>query len=144
MSSMENLETSKNTFSLESILEEMKKRNRDCGAIGIFVGFVKGFNRGKKVLRLEYEKFDELFNLKIKEIENKIREHPGVSDVFIFHKSGTLKPGEDIMYVIVVGKSRNDVWKPLKECVELIKKELPIWKKEIYDNGAVWVHDVEK
>ncbi len=128
---------------LKSLIRKVKsaKGVERCGAIAIFVGFVRKISEGREVVRLEFERFDELYRQKVKEIEEHIKRYDGVVDVKIYHKVGSLKPGEDILYVIVMGESRRSVYKPLEECVELIKKELPIWKKEVYENGAIWIHD---
>ncbi len=128
---------------LRSLIRKVKsaKGVERCGAIAIFIGFVRRISDGKEVVRLEYERFDELYWQKLKEIEKRIKEKEGVVDVKIYHKIGSLKPGEDILYVIVMGESRKDVFKPLEDCIEMIKRELPIWKKEVYEDGAIWVHD---
>ena len=77
----------------------------------------------------------------MREIVDRVREYDGIVDVKIYQKTGSIKPGEDILYVVVMGENRKSVYKPLMDCVEMIKKELPIWKKEIYEDGAVWIHD---
>ncbi|MBO8180343.1 MAG: molybdenum cofactor biosynthesis protein MoaE [Archaeoglobus sp.] len=115
-----------------------------CGAMGIFVGFVRKESEGKTVSRLEYEAYDEMLNEKVREIEERIKQMPGIVNARIYHKRGVLMPGEDIVYITVMGEHRKDIWEPLKEAVELMKKELPIWKKEVYEDGEVWVHDVER
>ena len=115
-----------------------------CGAIGVFVGFVRKESEGKTVSRLEYEAYDEMLNEKAREIEERIKRIPGIVNAKIYHKRGVLMPGEDIVYITVMGEHREDIWEPLKEAVELMKKELPIWKKEVYEDGEVWVHDVER
>lgn len=128
---------------LKSLIKKIKsaKGVERCGAIAIFIGFVRRISDGKEVVRLEYERFDELYWQKLREIEERIKEKKGVVDVRIYHKIGSLKPGEDILYVVVMGESRKDVFKPLEDCIEMIKRELPIWKKEVYEYGAIWVHD---
>ncbi|RLI73882.1 molybdenum cofactor biosynthesis protein MoaE [Archaeoglobales archaeon] len=128
---------------LNSLIRKIKEneKSEECGAIGIFVGFVRKLSDNKEVLRLEYEKFDEIFDEKLKEIENKLKSYEGVVDVKIYHKSGIIFPKEDIVYVVVMGKHRKDIWEPLKQSMEIIKKELPIWKKEVFIDGEVWVHD---
>ena len=128
---------------IKSLIAKAKSSEgvEECGAIAVFVGFVRGISDGKKVVRLEYERFDELYRIKLKEIIERIKGREGVVDVRIYHKVGSLKPGEDILYVVVMGKDRKAVFDPLQECVELIKRELPIWKKEVYEDGEVWVHD---
>lgn len=128
---------------LNSLLRKVKatKGSEKCGAIGVFIGFVRKISDGKEVLRLEYEKYEDVYAEKLKEIEDRLKSYPGVVDVKIYHKSGVLLPGEDIIYVVIMGGHRKDIWRPLEESMEIIKKELPIWKKEVYIDGEMWVHD---
>ncbi|MDI9610004.1 MAG: molybdenum cofactor biosynthesis protein MoaE [Archaeoglobaceae archaeon] len=125
--------------SLRSIVEELKKGSERCGAIGIFVGFVRKLEGDKVVKRLEYESFKEMLAEKIAEIETKTKNYPRVAGARIYHKLGKLSPGEDIVYIAVVGEHRIDIWEPLRNAVELMKNELPIWKKEVFENGERWV-----
>lgn len=129
--------------SLRSLINRIKAKPgaEKCGAIGIFVGFVREQGQGDKVVKLEYEKNEDIFDASLREIESKLRSYQGVVDVRIHHKTGTLLPGEDIIYVLVMGEHRNDVWEPLEKSMDLIKKELPIWKKEVYVDGEMWAHD---
>ncbi len=127
--------------SLESILRKLKTRGERCGAIGVFVGFVREINEGKRVVKLEYERYDELYFEKLEEIERRIERLEGVYGVKIYHKVGTVKPREDIVYVAVMSDHRKNLWKALIEAVESFKRELPVWKKEVYEDGEVWAHD---
>ncbi len=131
------VETVKSLIAKAKSVEGVEK----CGAIAVFVGFVRGISDGKKVVKLEYEMFEELYRKRVEEIMERIKGREGVVDVRIHHKVGSLRPGEDILYVVVMGRDRKSVFEPLKECVELIKRELPIWKKEVYEDGEMWVHD---
>ncbi len=133
-----------NIETLKSLIEKLKRTEfaDECGAIGIFVGFVRKKSDGKVIRNLEYEAYEDVLEEKIGEIKERV-EKSGVK-VEIYHKRGIIMPREDIVYVAVMGKHRNDVWGPLKDTVELIKKELPIWKKEVFENGEIWVHDKEK
>ncbi len=130
---------------LSNLIEEVKSVGNiePCGAMGIFIGFVRRLSNDKEVVRLEYEAYEPIFSEKIKEIEERLKDYPGVEGVRIFHKTGVLKPGEDIIYVVIMGRHRKDLWEPLAKSMEIVKKELPIWKKEVYSDGEVWVHDVE-
>ena len=78
---------------------------------------------------------------KVEEIEKKVKDMPGIVNAKVYHKTGILMPGEDIVYVTVMGEHRKDIWEPLKQAVEMMKKELPVWKKEVLEDGEVWVHD---
>jgi len=114
-----------------------------CGAIGVFIGFVRKRSDGKTVRQLEYEAYDDLLRKKAGEIEERVKKMPGIVNAKVYHKRGILMPGEDIVYIAVMGEHRKDIWEPLKQAVEMMKKELPIWKKEVYEDGEVWVHDKE-
>lgn len=131
--------------SLKSIVVKTKCVDgvEKCGAMGIFVGFVRRESDGKTVKQLEYEAYEEELRRKAKEIEDKIKEMPGIVNAKIYHKTGILMPGEDIVYITVMGEHRKDIWEPLKQAVELMKKELPVWKKEVFEDGEMWVHDRE-
>ncbi|MDK2876644.1 MAG: molybdopterin synthase catalytic subunit [Archaeoglobaceae archaeon] len=124
---------------LKTVAEKAKKNAEKCGAIGIFVGFVRKVEGDKTVERLEYEAFKELLPEKLAEVESKVKGFPGVANAKLYHKLGKLKPGEDIVYIAVVGEHRKDIWEPLMNAVELMKTELPIWKKEVYRDGERWV-----
>ena len=144
-SSVEEVLVLKDFESLKSLIRKVKKSEgtERCGAIGIFVGFVRKMSNGRETVRLEYEEDEEFFEKKIEDIENKLKSYPGVVDVKIFHKTGIILPGEDIIYVVVMGEHRENIWKPLEEGMNIIKKELPIWKKEIFVDGEVWAHDAK-
>ncbi|TDA30518.1 MAG: molybdenum cofactor biosynthesis protein MoaE [Archaeoglobi archaeon] len=133
------LQTAPDFETLKTVVEKAKKNAEKCGAVGVFVGFVRKFEGYKTVERLEYEAFNEILFEKISEVENKIRSFPGIANAKLYHKLGKLMPGEDIVYIAVVGEHRKDIWAPLINAVELMKTELPIWKKEIYKDGERWV-----
>ena len=63
----------------------------------------------------------------------------GIIDVRIHHIVGELEVGEDIVYIVVAGSHRSEVFKVLREAVERMKREAAIWKKEITDLGEYWV-----
>lgn len=137
-------EYGKEVRTLPELIAEVKRKKGSelCGAIGVFIGFVRKLSEDKEVVRLEYEAYEPVFSEKIAEIERKLEEYPGVEGVRIYHKTGVLKPGEDIVYVVIMGRHRKDLWKPLAESMEIVKRELPVWKKEVYSDGEVWVHDL--
>ncbi|MCS7143511.1 MAG: molybdenum cofactor biosynthesis protein MoaE [Archaeoglobaceae archaeon] len=124
---------------LKSILDKAKNNADDCGAVGIFVGFVRRIEGDKTVERLEYEAFNEILSEKIVELENKVKRFPGIANTKLYHRLGKIYPGEDIVYIVVVGRHRKDIWEPLINSVELMKTELPIWKKEVFKDGERWV-----
>ncbi|MEM4523629.1 MAG: molybdenum cofactor biosynthesis protein MoaE, partial [Archaeoglobaceae archaeon] len=136
---LEDLANAPELETLKSVVEKIKKGSINCGAIGVFIGVARGTSDGKKVKMLEYEAYEEVLGEKVRELEKRIRAFPGVENFKFYHKLGKILPGEDIVYIAVAGKHRKDIWAPLMLAVEFMKTELPIWKKEKFENGERWV-----
>ena len=142
----------KGSISLNEIIERMKA-NPDfpkAGAISIFIGVVRGVtNAGDTVEKLEIEAYEEKANEVLRTICEDLKKHDGIIDVQIHHFLGEFKVGEDLVYVVVAGTHRKNVFHVLTEAVERYKKEAPIFKKEyvITKNGekkGYWVSEVSK
>lgn len=144
--SLHDIQNADEWLSLKTLIETIKNspETPKCGAIGVFIGFVRELSDGKRVVRLEYEKYGDVFDRVLREIEDELKRHQGVAEVKIHHRVGSLKPGEDIVYVVVMGEHRKDIWEPLAKSMEIVKERLPVWKKEVYEDGEEWVHDKRK
>jgi|GEM_PF-536454 molybdopterin synthase catalytic subunit len=126
---------------LPSLIRKIKSNeeiNR-AGAIVTFSGIVRGIEQGKRVLHLEFDSYDEIVRDKLREIENELRNSHGIVDVRIYHRTGKIKAGDDIVHVVVAGGHRQDVWPVIINSMELVKKLVPIWKKEVLEDGERWV-----
>jgi molybdopterin synthase catalytic subunit len=128
--------------SLISLLEKNPEIEK-TGAVAIFCGRVRGFtHENKKVVKLEVETFKEEAERVLNQISEKLKKNPGIIEVLIHHMIGTFSVGEDMVYVIVAGKSRKDVFTTLVDAVEKYKHESPIWKKEyLVDGSSYWVSE---
>ena len=124
------------------MIDRLKRITDEVGAIAIFVGVVRGKRNDEKVLRLEYEAYEELAPKVAEKIIEDAKTKYGIIDACIQHRIGTVKVGEDIMYVLVASKHRAEAFQALSEIVERIKRELPIWKKEVTEKGSYWVENV--
>jgi len=94
------------------------------------------------VTKLEVETFKEEAERVLNNISRNLKKKPGIIDVLIHHMIGTFSVGEDMVYVIVAGKSRKDVFATLVDAVEKYKHESPIWKKEyLIDGSSYWVSE---
>ncbi|MFQ6075183.1 MAG: molybdenum cofactor biosynthesis protein MoaE [Candidatus Bathyarchaeia archaeon] len=118
---------------------------RRAGAIATFTGIVRGYtHEGKEVEGLYLEAYREEAERALERISEDLRARPGVVDVLIHHMIGEFSVGEDIVYVVVSGVSRKDVFPTLIEAVERYKREAAIWKKEhLKDGEAYWVSERE-
>lgn len=128
----------KGTFSLEQMISEVKKRSdfSDAGAIALFVGVARGQTlKGEKVEKLELEAYEEKADETLKKICVDLKKNPGIVDVQIHHLLGEFEVGEDLVYVMVAGSHRKQVFPVLEEAVERYKKEAPIFKKELITTG---------
>ena len=126
---------------LDSLFEEMKKSSNEVGAVTIFVGVVRGTSEKEKVLRLEYEAHETLAPQTIKDIVEELKTKHGIIDAIVEHKVGTVQVGEEVMYVLVASKHRKEGRKALAELVDRIKRDVPIWKKEVTEKTAYWVEN---
>ena len=107
----------------------------------IFIGVVRGESRGRKVLRLEYEAHDVLAQEVIGKMIDEVKDKYGIIDAIVEHRIGRADVGEDVIYVIVSSSHRKEGFRALIELVNRIKREAPIWKKEVTDEGSRWIEN---
>jgi molybdopterin synthase catalytic subunit len=112
-----------------------------AGAIVTFVGRVREASRGRHVVRLEYEAYPEMVLRVFGQIEAEIRERVAIVDVAIHHRVGTLSVGETSVVVAVSAAHRDLAFDACRYAIDRLKQIAPIWKKEHYPDGAVWVED---
>ena len=136
------MKISHNLDDIETLIDRLKRITDEVGAIAIFVGVVRGKRNDEKVLRLEYEAYEELAPKVAEKIIEDAKTKYGIIDACIQHRIGTVKVGGDVMYVLVASKHRAEAFQALSEIVERIKRELPIWKKEVTEKGSYWVENV--
>ena len=118
---------------------EIKK----AGAIGTFTGIVREIGGNETTKALEFESYDLVAKERIARIERELKAKPGIVDVLIHHKTGRIAAGEDIVYIVVAAGHRQELFPTLRDAIERIKEEVPIWKKELTVSGEYWVHDEE-
>lgn len=113
------------------------------GALVTFTGIVRGFTHdGQEVDRLELEAHEKEAEKALAKISDELRGKPGIVDVLIHHLTGTFSVGEEMVYVVVSGASRKDVFSTLIEAVERYKHEVPVWKKEYLKDGTShWISE---
>ena len=134
----------KGEISLEQILDYLRHLSayRESGAVACFLGVVREDpvrDSDAKVTRLEYEAYAEVALKRMNEIRADAKRRPGIVEVAIHHVIDSLTVGEPSLFVVVLGKHRQEVFPTLAETVERVKKEVPIWKKEYTTKEAYWV-----
>src|SRR4030065_1869628 len=122
----------KGTLSLADVMENIRRRPdfHRAGAVVTFTGVVRGSTCEGKVQKLELQAYEEKADEVLVGICNDLKKKPGIVDVQINHLLGEFKVGEDLVYVMVAGEHRQQVFPVLEEAVERYKREAPIFKKE--------------
>jgi len=141
----------KGRFSLLNMISNLKRRKtfHKAGAIALFIGVVRGETlKGEKVQKLMLEAYEEKANEVLAKICDDLKKKPGIVDVQIHHQLGEFSAGDELVYVLVAGSHRKNVFPVLEEAVDRYKKEAPIFKKEqiITEKGetvSYWVTEKE-
>jgi molybdopterin synthase catalytic subunit len=122
----------KGTVSIADGMENIRRRPdfHRVGALVTFTGVVRGSTVEGKVQKLELQAYEEKADEVLVEICNDLRKKPGIVEVQIHHLLGEFEVGEDLVYVLVAGEHRQQVFPVLEEAVERYKREVPIFKKE--------------
>ena len=109
------------------------------GAVNTFLGVTRNSTNGRAVVKLEYECYLPMAQKKLEEIKNEAVRKWEISSVAIGHRIGTLDIGETSLVVAVSGPHRAAVFEVCQYIVDRIKEIVPIWKKEFFEDGAIWV-----
>lgn len=112
----------------------------DCGAVATFVGTTRiDESSGASVEYLEYEAYRPMADRKLEEIGTEIRERWGIGEVSIVHRIGRVYPGEPSVLIVVAAPRRGPAFEASRHAIERIKETVPIWKREVWSDGYVWV-----
>jgi molybdopterin converting factor subunit 1 len=108
------------------------------GGVVTFTGTVRDETRGRRVLRLEYEAYREMAERKLAEIGEALAREHGVR-VAVVHRVGVLLPGDAAVVIACAAPHRTAAFRACEACIERLKKDVPIWKREVYEDGSEWV-----
>jgi molybdopterin synthase catalytic subunit len=114
-------------------------RNPKNGAIITFLGTTRDNNEGKRVLYLDYETYQDMAYEMINQICNDVSLKWQISDISVAHRIGRVEIGEISLVVAVGSPHREAAFQAGQFAVDRIKQIVPIWKKEVFEGGEVWV-----
>lgn len=114
-------------------------RRDSNGGVVTFLGTTRNDTDGRRVLYLEYEAYPEMAHKMLARIAEEIRDRWGIADVSIAHRFGRLEVGEVSLVVAVASPHRAQAFAACQYAVDRIKQNVPIWKKEVFADGSVWV-----
>jgi molybdopterin synthase catalytic subunit len=121
----------------ERITSQVRKDTN--GAVVTFLGSTRNFSEGKRVLKLEYEAYEEMALKKLEEVRQEARAEFGIDDVAISHRIGPVDIGQISLVVAVASPHRKEAFLACHKVVDRVKEIVPIWKKEVFEDGSRWV-----
>ena len=114
-------------------------RRHSNGAVVTFLGTTRDNFEGKRVVTLEYEAYDAMAVKKLEEVRQELLAEFGLDDLAIGHRTGRVGLGEISLVVAVGSPHRKEGFLACHQAVDRIKEVVPIWKKEVYEDGSRWV-----
>lgn len=108
------------------------------GGLVTFTGTVRDETRGRRVLRLEYEAYAPMAERRLAAIGAAVGAAHGAA-VAVVHRVGVLAPGEAAVVIACAAPHRTPAFRACEACIEALKKDVPIWKREVYEDGSEWV-----
>lgn len=108
------------------------------GAITIFDGIVRNHSRGRTTLYLEYEAYEEMALKKMEELAAEAMTRYAIRNVAVVHRLGRLEIGESSVLIVVFSQHRAAAFDACRWLIDTLKQTVPIWKKEFFEDGAVW------
>lgn len=109
------------------------------GGIVHFVGTVRNQTKGKPVERLDFEAYKPMAISEMTKIAQQVLEKFGVTKIAMHHRIGVLEIGEIPVIIAVSSPHRKAAFEACQYCIDTLKETVPIWKKEIFEDGEVWV-----
>lgn len=109
------------------------------GGIDVFIGTVRDTTKGKTVVRLEFEAYEAMALKEMHKIAEQAFSKWPIQKLLIHHRAGVLKVGEVPVIIAVSCAHRDAAFEACRYVIDTLKQTVPIWKKEIFEDGEVWV-----
>ena len=113
-------------------------RTAGDGAVVTFDGCVRNHSHGRRTLYLTYEAYEAMALEKMREIGAEMREKFAIDRVAMVHRLGRLEIGETSVFIAVSAAHRGAAFEACRWAIDTLKRTVPIWKKEFFEDGAVW------
>ena len=120
-------------------LESLSVLSPADGASCLFTGVVRNENGGREVLRLEYEAYEDMALPLMEEIVSEARRRFVVTALNVVHRLGCLEIGDASVAVFAAAPHRGEAFLACRYVIDTLKATVPIWKKEFYADGEVWI-----
>ncbi len=119
-----------------SILSAIK--HPEDGAVAIFDGIVRNHSRGRRTLYLDYTAYEPMALRQMEQLAQQALASYAIRDLRLVHRLGRLQIGESSVYIAVASAHRAAAFDACRWLIDTLKRTVPIWKKEYFEDGAVW------
>ncbi len=130
------VELTQGTIDTKQIVDALKAG--EDGAVTVFDGIVRNNTRGRRTLYLDYSAYDDMALQQMRELALEAISRFDVRDVAIVHRLGRLEIGETSILIAVASAHRGATFEACRWLIDTLKQRVPIWKKEVFADGAVW------
>ena len=113
----------------------------DSGAVVIFDGVARNNTKGRRTLYLEYEGYQPMALRTMEQIGREVHERWPINRVGIIHRLGRIDTTQSSVVIVVTSAHRKIAFEACHYAIDRLKKIVPIWKKEYFEDGAVWVEN---
>ncbi len=110
------------------------------GAVVTFIGQARDNAGGKQVIYLEYEAYGEMARKQLQAIVDDATARWSLSSCAVVHRYGRVEPGEASIIITASSPHRKEALRAVEYIIDTIKEKVPIWKKEFYSDGSVWIN----
>ncbi len=110
-----------------------------AGAIATFLGTARNHNSGRRVISLEYEAYPEMAERELARVGEEARRRWDIERIAIVHRIGPVQISEVSVAIAVSAAHRHEAFEACRFAIEELKKTVPIWKKEVFEGGELWI-----
>jgi MoaE-MoaD fusion protein len=111
----------------------------EAGAVATFTGTARRHSRGRTVLHLDYEAYEDMALGQLAALAADLRERHGLTGIAVHHRVGRVSIGEASVVIAVSAPHRAEAFAACREAIETLKSSIPLWKKEVYEGGEAWI-----
>jgi len=126
-------------FDIGAEIAAMRRGNPKVGAVASFIGVVRDLNEGDSVAEMTLEHYPGMTEKALEKIVAEARSRWDFYDALVVHRVGILKPGDQIVLVVVTGAHRGEAFEACEFLMDYLKTRAPFWKKEATPEGSRWV-----
>lgn len=131
------IELDENPLDINKAIDHVS--DRSVGGIDVFIGTVRDTTKGKKVIALEFEAYEKMAISEFEKIVAQANEQWPLYKIAILHAIGKKEIGDVAVVIAVSSAHRDAAFIACRYIIDTLKKTVPIWKKEIFEDGDVWV-----